>query len=127
MPYIVASSTGKIELETFEEGREDRLIEDLSKRAVLNVFNRYFEPRELEPVVRYFEEGATVETGSEIPSKEYVNTLRSLGGLATATRRLGGDKRPELIASATEFILEGLHLNRRLNRDKMEGGFRYRG
>ncbi len=126
LPYILASSTGKIELETFEEGREDKLIENLSKRAGLNVFGRYFDTKELEPVVQYFDEGATVETGSEIPSKEYVNTVHNMEELAKATKRLGGDKRPELIASATEFILEGLHLNRRLNRDKVEGGFRYR-
>ena len=126
LPFIVASFTGKIELETFEEGRETQLIEGLCKRAVLNIFGRYFDIRELEPVVRYFDEGATVETGSDIPSKEYLTTLRSMEALAEATKRLGTDGRPELIASATEFVLEGLHLNRRLNQDKVEGGFRYR-
>jgi len=28
------------------------------------------------------------------------------------------DKRPEVIASAVEFILEGLHLSRKLNCDR---------
>ena len=40
--------------------------------------------------------------------------------------KLGANGRPELVASATEFILEGLHLSRRLNRDQLEDGFRYR-
>ena len=33
LPYLIASLGGKIELETFGEGREDRLVEDLTKRA----------------------------------------------------------------------------------------------
>jgi magnesium chelatase subunit I len=31
-----------------------------------------------------------------------------------------------MIASAVEFVLEGLHLNRRLNKDRAEGRARYR-
>jgi magnesium chelatase subunit I len=33
---------------------------------------------------------------------------------------------PATIASAVEFILEGLHLNRRLNKDTRNGATRYR-
>jgi hypothetical protein len=29
------------------------------------------------------------------------------------------------VASATEFVLEGLHLNRRLNKERRTGGVRY--
>ena len=35
---IIPSTMGKIELETMEDGREGRVLEDLTKRAVLNVF-----------------------------------------------------------------------------------------
>ena len=31
------------------------------------------------------------------------------------------------MASAAEFVLEGLHLNKRLNKDKIGGRFQYRG
>ena len=37
------------------------------------------------------------------------------------------DERPEVQASAIEFILEGLHLNKRLNKDKSTGQALYRG
>ena len=36
-------------------------------------------------------------------------------------------KLPALIASAVEFVLEGLHLNKRLNKDKVRGRAQYRG
>jgi len=126
LPYILASFAGKIELETFEEGREAKVMEDLSKRAVLNVFGRYFNVRDLEAVVHQFDEGLVVETGSEKSSREYVEMVGQIEGLSAAVGRLGTNETPELIASAAEFIMEGLHLNRKLNRDQMEKGFRYR-
>ena len=126
LPYIVASFAGKIELETFEEGREAKIMDDLSKKAILNVFGRYFDVRELEMVVQQFDQGLMMETGSEKPSKVYIEMLEQIEGLSEAVDRLGAERRPELVASATEFILEGLHLNRRLNRDQVEKVFRYR-
>ena len=127
LPYIVASFSGKVELETFDEGREAKIMEDLSKKAVLNVFKAYFHPSELESVVQQFDEGIMVETGSELPAKGYMEIVRTLPGLREAVDRLGCDGRPELVASATEFVLEGLHLNRKLNRNEVEKGFRYSG
>ena len=127
LPAILASTIGKIELESVEEGREPRVVEELTKKAVLNVFGRYFNVREFDPVVQKFEEGLSVETGSEVPSGEYLEALQQLEGVTEALSRLGVDEDPTAIASGLEFILEGLHLNRRLNRDMVEGKYRYRG
>ena len=127
LPYIIASFTGKVELETFEEGREARVMEDLSRRAVLNTFGRYFDAESMEDVVQPFEEGLIVETGSELPSEEYVEMVGKLSGLAAAVDRLGAGDTAEEMASAAEFVLEGLYLNRRLNRDRVGKGFRYTG
>ena len=126
LPYLVPSFVGKIELETIEEGREAKIIQDLSKKAVLNVFSRYFDVAELETLVQQFDDGTTAETGSEKRSRMYVALVRRVNGLSGAVDKLGANGRPELVASATEFILEGLHLSRRLNRDQLEDGFRYR-
>ena len=127
LPYLMASFTGKIELETFEEGREARILEDLSKKAVLNVFGTYFNADELEPIVHHFDMGAQVETGSEVPSSYYVPIVKQIDGMASALKHLGVNKKAEAIASAAEFILEGLHLNRKLNCDRTETGFSYSG
>ena len=126
LPYIVASFAGKIELEIFEEGHEGRLIEDLTRMAVLRIFGKYLNVGELEEVVACFDLGKTAETGSERPASEYVKLLKRVDGLAAAVRRLTEDQRPEVIASAVEFILEGLHLNRRLNCERTPAGYLYR-
>lgn len=126
LPFIVASFTGKIELETFEEGRESRVLEELTKKALLTVFNKRFHVKELEPVVQLFEAGLALEVGSEVPSRAYVEMARANEPLADAAKSMGSEATPELLASTIEFVLEGLHLNRRLNRDRLERGFRYR-
>ncbi|MDE2860379.1 MAG: magnesium chelatase [Chloroflexota bacterium] len=124
---IIPSTMGKIELETMEDGREGRVLEDLTKRAVLNVFGRYLDADELEDIVLGFEEGLVVETGGDRPSSEYVTLLAEIEGFDEPLRRLGVDNRHALVASGMEFILEGLHLKRRLNKDRVGGRYRYRG
>jgi magnesium chelatase subunit I len=127
LPYIQASFSGKIELETFEEGREGRVVEDLTKRAVLRVFGQYFEVSQLEQVIESFNQGQTILVSSEKPASEYMPLLRRVDGLAQAVRRLTDDQRPQVAASAVEFVLEGLHLNRRLNCERTTEGYTYHG
>ena len=124
---IAPSTMGKIELETFEDGREGKVLEDLSKKAVLNVFGRHFNTQELEPLVQFFEEGVVVETGSDMPTAGYVALMEETDVFDEAVKRLGVDGSPAATASALEFLLEGLHLRRKLNKDQVEGRNRYRG
>ena len=51
--------------------------------------------------------------------------LEEINGLSAAVGRLTNDNHPEVVASGIEFVLEGLHLNRRLNCQKTGTGFRY--
>ena len=126
LPYIMASFSGKIELETFEEGRESRVTDDLTRRGVLRVFGGVFEADELERIVTAFDMGNTAETSSEKPAAEYLAMLTQVDGLADAVKKVTTDERPEVVASAVEFILEGLHLNRRLNCERTSAGYVYR-
>ena len=127
LPYLIASLGGKIELETFGEGREDRLVEDLTKRATHAIFTRYCNVEDLDDVVTAFDLGNAVETGSDVPAASYASALQNVDGLASIVSLLTGDDgRPEVQASAVEFVLEGLHLNRRLNCARTPaGGYRY--
>jgi magnesium chelatase subunit I len=125
LPYIAASFGGKIELETFEEGREGRVMEDLTKRASLRVFGSYFDVADLEDTVMAFDLGNSAETGSEKRASEYPELVQRLDGLAEAVGRLTNDTRPEVVASAVEFVLEGLHLNRKINCDRTSMGYLY--
>jgi magnesium chelatase subunit I len=124
LPAIAPSMRGKIELESVEEGREATLIEDLVKRAVREVFNRCFDGVQLDGLVSLFDEGVSVTTGVGMPSSEYVRVKDTVKGLRSAVDKLGA-KSPAEVASAVEFVLEGLHLNRKLNRDKLDGGYTY--
>ena len=52
-----------------------------------------------------------------MPALDYVHQVSHLDGVAEAVSRVGGGGNPAAIASTIEFILEGLHLNRKLNKD----------
>ncbi|HLB29137.1 MAG TPA: magnesium chelatase [Dehalococcoidia bacterium] len=127
LPYVMPSLTGKLEFETVEEGREEQVLERLIQGAVLAVFSRYLTLGELEPVVAHFRAGAAVEVSDALASAEYATLAGKIKGLADAVKKLEVDQSPGLVASGVEFILEGLHLNKRLNKDKIAGKVQYRG
>jgi magnesium chelatase subunit I len=127
LPYLVPSISGKLEFETVEEGREEQVIDRLLQGAVLAVFNRYFSLGELEATVAKFKAGYAVEVGDQTPSAEYVKLMKQTEGLDAAVEKVGAGQSKPAIASAVEFVLEGLHLNKRLNKDKVGGRYQYRG
>src|SRR6266571_3729035 len=113
---LVASTAGKIELETLGDTSEDKILGKLVQRAVLNVFNRSLTPAELDPVVAAFQGGLSVQVSDAMPSAEYVRQAETTPALRAAAQKLGGDGASGL-AAAVEFVLEGLHLSRKLNKD----------
>ena len=127
LPAIVASTTGKIEMESVEEGREYKVIDDLVKKAVLNTFGRYYQARQFADLTERFEDGLLIETGNDKPSSEYLNGYANIGEAAELIKEIERSDEPAAIASAVEFILEGLHLNRRLNCDRVGGQYIYSG
>jgi magnesium chelatase subunit I len=123
---LVASTSGKIELETLGETSEDKVLTKLMQRAILNVFNRRFKAVELDEVVKAFEGSLRIDASEAMSSADYVRQLGQVRGLEAAVSRLGAAE-PATIASAVEFVLEGLHLSRKLNKDIQAGGAsRYR-
>ncbi len=125
LPAVVASTNGKVEMESAEEGREFKVVDSLVKKAVQNTFGRYFSVREFDAVLMRFDEGLTVETGSDVPSEDYANKLPQMANLKDLVGRIESSNDPAAIASAIEFVLEGLHLSRRLNRDQTAGHIIY--
>jgi magnesium chelatase subunit I len=126
LPSLLASTSGKLELETVGDSKEDRIVDRLIQGAVLNVFNRYFTVQEFDELVHAFEGGLNVEVGDTLASMEYMLQASSAVGLKAAVAKLGAQNNPASIASAVEFVLEGLHLNRKLNKDRMDHRSRYR-
>lgn len=126
LPFVIPSLQGKVEFETVEEGREDQVIERLMQAAVAATFNRFVDLSELEPVVGAFAEGVCVETGEGLDAESYVDLIKQIDGLDAAVSRLAETQSSAERASAAEFILEGMHLNKLLNKDRVSGKTRYR-
>jgi magnesium chelatase subunit I len=127
LPAILPSSSGKIELETVEEGKEGQLIEELIKQAVKAVFNRNFRAEDLTGFLQNFSPGRSFEVSDTMPTAVYTQKVRDFSGISQAIQRLDSDKSVATAASALEFILEGLHLNKKLNKKVLEGEISYWG
>ncbi len=125
LPAVIASTAGKIELETVGDTKEERVIDKMIQGAVLNTFNRYFDVTDFEDLFEGFESGLHVDAGDAVPSMKYVEQVSSFDGIKAAVAKLQAHGSPASVASAVEFILEGLHLNRKLNKDRTHGVTRY--
>jgi magnesium chelatase subunit I len=124
---VLASTAGKIELEyAGEDKKEEDLIERLIGRAVLAVWDRSLSVEALSRVVAHFESGWGVEVSDRMPAAEYREGVQKIPGLREAVARLGPFESPGLMAAAIEFVLEGLHLHQKLNKDSEGGRWAYR-
>ena len=124
---LAASTMGKIEIETLEDGREEQIAEHLLRSAILTVFKRRVPPATLREVVVAFEEGALVQTGDDVVNADLARLVEDIPSLREPVAALtGGDESPAVLASAVELVLEGLHLSKRLNKDALAGRTTYR-
>jgi len=124
---LMASSSGKIEIESIEEGRDGQIVLQMLNAAVLEVFKGRFSPEDLVAVVDGFDGGMVAHTGDDIGSVEYADLLAGNADLAEAAAELTDSSDPAELASAVELILEGLHLSKRLNKEALGVRATYRG
>src|SRR4051812_3464267 len=124
---LASSTAGKVEIETLEEGRDESVVQNLFKAAVLTVFKERCPIDQFRDLLAAFQEGSVVHAGDDIPSSAYVDILSKLPALRPAVVELAGSETPAAIASAVEFVLEGLHLSKRLNKDAVGTKATYRG
>jgi len=125
---LISSTQGKVEIESLEEGRDEVILAQLLNAAVLLVFRRRVHLAEPQAVIGAFNEDTVVHAGDDLPSAAYSDTLQQVSALAAPVLALtGGSEDPAMVASATEFILEGLHLTKRLNKEAAGPRATYRG
>jgi magnesium chelatase subunit I len=123
---LLASTCGKIELEyAGGERTESDIVRDLLRRAVKVVFDERCATSDLASLVEAFEEGWNVEVSAAMPSQEVLSGLDQLAGLRDAAAALAGGDSPARLASAVEFLLEGLHLSNQLNKTVRDRQSRY--
>jgi magnesium chelatase subunit I len=124
---LAASTSGKIEIESLDEGRDGMILENLVKGAVLTVYKARVTPDQVRDVIAAFEEGIVAHTGEDIASADEARLVEQIPALRTAVSALTrGDESPAAVAAAVEFVLEGLHLSKRLNKDSSKAGATYR-
>ena len=116
---MLPSLQGKVEFEAMEEGQEDRITGKLLAQGVKAVFDRRIDVNDLESVVLAFNDGSNVETGEDVGANEYEAVVAKLEGLDAVVGQLADQRRA--IASAVEFVLEGLHLHKLLNKASAGG------
>jgi len=126
LPFVIPAIQGKVEFETVEEGKEEQIIEKLIQGAIVAVFNRFFSVSEFDDTITRFKSGISVEVGDTMPSDTYQRIVKQVEGLDKQVAKVDAKSAPQ-VASAVEFILEGLHLNKRLNKDKVGAKIQYRG
>jgi magnesium chelatase subunit I len=68
-----------------------------------------------------------VEVGDMMPSTNYERVVKQVDGLAEHVGKVEPKASAPVTASVVEFILEGLHLNKRLNKDRVGPKVHYRG
>ncbi len=125
---LIASTAGKIEIESLDEGRDGQVIDHLLRSAVLTVFKNTVAGEGVRQVVDAFEGDVMASTGDDMPSTDYADLLAQVPELAGPVAALcGDDNSPAMQASAIEFVLEGLHLSKRLNKDSVGTRASYRG
>ena len=128
---LAAGTRGKIELTlTEDDGQEDRVIAKLVGEAVKNVFAASVEIKQLKPLVEWFDAGKNFVIGDRIPSADYARRLGEVPMLKKAVAAIAEraeyaaiakEAHDGLFASLAEFVLEGLHVENRLNKSTRGG------
>ena len=122
LPFIAPSLQGKLEFEALEEGQEDAIAQRIVDAAVKAVFDERFDVDGLTAVTAAFAEGLAVEVGEATPASHYARILEQVEGLRDVVAGIAAEAGPAETAAAIEFILEGLHLHQRLNKQRVAGG-----
>jgi magnesium chelatase subunit I len=118
------SITGKFELEYEGELRgAEQVARDLIRSAVGNVFIGMFDGVDTRTVVEWFDLGGTLPLGDNTPAKDLIATAREVQGLLELAAHVGvaPASDPALLASALDFVLEGLYAQKKISRSDERG------
>ena len=121
---VTSTLRGKVEFESGEEGREIEVLGHLLRTATAETFRARLAGLDLSGFTALVEDGQAIETGELVSAAELLRQVGTVPGLAKVLDRLGlGDApSPGQAAAGIEFVLEGLHLSRRLDKDVTDSG-----
>jgi len=111
--------TGKFELEYEGELRgADNVAREIIRVAVGSVFTGYFAGADLRQVTEWFDLGGTLNVDDTLDAKELLKRTGQVQGLHELAAVIGAkDGAPApLVASAVDFVLEGLYAQKKIAR-----------
>jgi magnesium chelatase subunit I len=115
------SITGKFELEYEGELRgAEQVARDLIRSAVGTVFSEMFDSVDTRTVVEWFDLGGSLPMTDLTPADEVIAQTRGVQGLRELSEHAGlkpGAPTPA-VASAIEFVLEGLYAQKKIGRNE---------
>ena len=121
---VTSTLRGKVEFESGEEGRETEILAHLLRTATAETFRARLAGIDLSGFTGLVAEGEVIETGELVAAADVLRPVGTVPGLAKVLGRLGRGDAPSRgeAASGIEFVLEGLHLSRRLSKDLTDDG-----
>jgi magnesium chelatase subunit I len=118
------SITGKFELEYEGELRgAEQVARDLIRSAVGSVFTGIFDGVDTRTVVEWFDLGGSLPLGDNTSADELIAGTRGVQGLRDLAAHAGlkpGATAPA-VASAIDFVLEGLYAQKKISRNDERG------
>jgi magnesium chelatase subunit I len=118
------SITGKLELEYEGELRgADTVARELIRMAIAKTYDQYFKDANTQQITQWFDLGGEIKIGETASSEEVLGGLKNIQGLIEKLSGAGvkPKDRPEVVVSAAEFLLEGLHAHKRIGRSEERG------
>jgi magnesium chelatase subunit I len=118
------SITGKFEMEYEGELKgADNVARDLIRASVANVFAEHFDNADVRRVVEWFDLGGSLQSSDTSSAKELLGQARSVQGLIELADhlKLGSKASEPAVASAVDFILEGLYAQKKISRSDDRG------
>jgi magnesium chelatase subunit I len=115
------SITGKLELEYEGEMKgADTVARELIRIAVAKTYDVYFKDLNMQQVVQWFELGGEIKLSDIAGAQEVLDGIKNIQGLTEKLAPVGikAKEKPEVLVSAAEFVLEGLHAHRRIGRSE---------
>jgi magnesium chelatase subunit I len=133
LQHALSSITGKVEL--VYEGEQEGAVavaKHLVGKAVKEIFTKYFPDAykakekgegaasDYDPIFRWFAQGKKVEISDELTAREFHKRLAQVNGLEELPKRYLPVRDPAEIPTAMEFVLEALHQNSILAKERTD-------
>jgi len=120
----IPAITGKFELEYEGELKgADNVARELIRGAVVSVFEGYFPSADLRQITDWFDMGGNLQVDDALSAPELLARTSGVQGLHETARTIAPKRSSEpVLASAVDFVLEGLYAQRKISRS-VEGQF----